>query len=53
MKPRKSHMSPHGGRSREEEPPDVLTVKDKTGVEGPEHLKIIYGRLRATAKEFI
>jgi len=53
MKPRKSHMSPHGGRSREEEPPDVLTVKDKITVEGPEHLKIIYGRLRATAKGFI
>ena len=34
-------------------PPDVLTVKDKITVEGPEHLKIIYGRLRATAEWFI
>jgi len=34
-------------------PPDVLTVKDKITVEGPEHLKIIYGRLRATAEGFI
>jgi len=34
-------------------PPDVLTVKDKITVEGPEHLKVIYGRLRATAEGFI
>jgi hypothetical protein len=34
-------------------PTNVLTVKDKITVEGPEHLKIVYGRLRATAEGFI
>jgi len=37
----------------ENKPPDVLTVKDKITVEGPEHLKVIYGRLRATAEGFV
>jgi len=30
-----------------ENPPDVLTVKDRIDVEGPEHLRVIYKRLRA------
>jgi len=34
-------------------PPDVLTVKDKISVEGPEHKRVIYGRLRAMAESFI
>ena len=28
-------------------PPDVLTVKDRIDVEGPEHKRVIYKRLRA------
>ena len=28
-------------------PPDVLTVKDRISVEGPEYLRCIYGRLKA------
>ena len=31
-------------------PPDVLTVKDRIDVEGPEHLRIVYKRLRAMAE---
>lgn len=34
-------------------PPEVLTVKDRIQVEGPEHLKVIYGRLRAQAESFM
>jgi hypothetical protein len=34
-------------------PPDVPTVKDNITVEGPEHLKAIYGRLKAAAEWFI
>jgi hypothetical protein len=30
-----------------ENPPDVLTVKDRIDVEGPEHLRVIYKGLRA------
>jgi hypothetical protein len=30
-----------------ENPPDVLTVKDRIDVEGPEHLRVMYKRLRA------
>jgi len=30
-----------------ENPPDVLTVKDRIDVEGPEHLRAVYKRLRA------
>jgi hypothetical protein len=30
-----------------ENPPDVLTVKDRIDVEGPEHLRVVYKRLRA------
>jgi len=30
-----------------ENPPDVLTVKDRIDVEGPEYLRVVYKRLRA------
>lgn len=31
-------------------PSDVLSVKDRIDVEGPEHLRIVYKRLRAKAE---
>jgi hypothetical protein len=31
-------------------PPDVLTVKDRIDVEGPEHLRVIYKGLRAMSE---
>jgi len=34
-------------------PPDVLTVKNRIQVEGPEHKHVIYKRLRAMAESFI
>jgi len=34
-------------------PPDILTVKDRIQVEGPKHLKVIYGRLRTMAESLI
>ncbi len=33
-----------------ENPPDVLTVKDRIDVEGPEHLRVVYKELRAMAE---
>jgi len=36
-----------------ENPPDVLTVKDRIDVEGPEHKRVVYKRLRAVVKGFI
>jgi len=48
-----THVIPWRKLKGRTNPPDVLTVKDKITVEGPEHLKIIYGRLRATAEWFI
>jgi hypothetical protein len=33
-----------------ENPPDVLSVKDHIDVEGPEHLRVIYKRLRAMSE---
>ena len=33
-----------------ENPSDVLTVKDRIDVEGPEHLRVIYKRLRAKSE---
>jgi hypothetical protein len=33
-----------------ESPPDVLSVKDRIDVEGPEHLRVIYKGLRAKAE---
>jgi len=34
-------------------PPDVLTVKDRIDVEGPEYKRVIYKRLRALVEGFI
>jgi hypothetical protein len=48
-----SHIIPWRKLKGRTNPPDVLTVKDKISVEGPEHLKAVYGRLRATAEGFI
>jgi hypothetical protein len=36
-----------------ENPSDVLTVKDRIDVEGPEHKRVVYKRLRAVVKGFI
>jgi len=36
-----------------ENPPDVLTVRDRIDVEGPEHKRVIYKRLRALVEGFI
>ncbi|MGD0070578.1 MAG: transposase [Candidatus Bathyarchaeia archaeon] len=33
-----------------ENPPDVLTVKDRIDVEGPEHLRVVYKMLRAKSE---
>jgi len=38
---------------RLKDPPDVLIVKDRISVEGPEHKCVIYGRLRASVESFI
>jgi hypothetical protein len=35
-----------------ENPPDVLTVKDRIDVEGPEYLRVVYKRLRAMVEGF-
>jgi hypothetical protein len=48
-----AHVIPWRKLKGRTNPPNVLTVKDKITVEGPEHLKIIYGRLRATAEGFM
>ena len=34
-------------------PPDVLTVKDRIDVEGPEYKRVVYKRLRALVEGFI
>ena len=34
-------------------PPDVLTVKDRIDVEGPEYKRVVYKRLRAVVEGFI
>ena len=36
-----------------ENPPDVLTVKDRIDVEGPEWMRAVYKRLRALVEGFI
>jgi hypothetical protein len=36
-----------------ENPPGVLTVKDRIDVEGPEHKRVVYKRLRAMVEGFI
>ena len=36
-----------------ENPPEVLTIKDRIDVEGPEYKRVIYKRLRALVEGFI
>lgn len=36
-----------------ENPPDVLTVKNRILVEGPEHKRVVFKRLRARVESFI
>ena len=48
-----AHLIPWRRVKGRENPPDVLTVKDKISVEGPEHKRVIYGRLRARVEGFI
>lgn len=36
-----------------ENPPEVLTVKNRISIEGPEHKCVIYGRLRASVEGFV
>jgi hypothetical protein len=48
-----AHVIPWRKLKGRTNPPNVLTVKDKITVEGPEHLKAIYGRLRAAAEGFM
>jgi hypothetical protein len=48
LKARKtSNIIPWRRLKGRENPQDVLSVKDRIGVEGPEHLRVIYKRLRA------
>jgi len=46
------HLIPWRRLKGRANPPDVLTVKDKIQVEGPEHMRVVYGRLRAQAESF-
>lgn len=50
---RVSHIIPWRRLKGRRNPLDVLTVKDRIDVEGPEHKRIIYGRLRAKVESFI
>ena len=43
-------MATAEGRSR---PPGVSTVKNRIQVEGPEHKRVVFGRLLARVKSFI
>jgi hypothetical protein len=36
-----------------ENPPDVLTIRERIDVEGPEHKRVVYKRLRAVVEGFI
>lgn len=48
-----SHIIPWRRLKGRENPPEVLTVKDRISVEGPEHKCVIYGRLRASVEGFV
>jgi len=52
-KRRIEHLIPWRRLRGRENPPDVLTVKDRIGVEGPEHKRVVFGRLRARIEGFI
>jgi hypothetical protein len=47
------HVSPWRRMRRRVNPPEVLSVKDRIDVEGPEHLRCVYHRLRAPAEGLI
>ena len=44
------HVIPWRRLKGRDNPPDVLTVKDRISVEGPEYLHCIYGRLKAMSE---
>ena len=44
------HIIPWRRLKGRENPPDVLTVKDRIDVEGPERLRVVYKRLRAMSE---
>jgi len=48
-----SHVIPWRRMRRRVNPPTVLSVKDRIDVEGPEHLRCVYHRLRAPAEGLI
>jgi len=48
-----SHVIPWRRMRRRVNPPEVLSVKDRIDVEGPEHLRCVYHRLRAPAEGLI
>jgi hypothetical protein len=50
---RMSHVIPWRRLKRRVNPVDVLSVKDRIDVEGPEYLRAVYHRLRAPAEGFI
>ena len=47
------HLIPWRRVKGRENPPDVLTVKDRINVEGPDHKRVVFGRLRARVESFI
>jgi hypothetical protein len=47
------HVIPWRRMRRRVNPPHVLSVKDRIAVEGPEHLRCVYHRLRAPAEGLI
>jgi len=44
------HVIPYRRLKGRENPPDVLTIKDRIDVEGPEYLRCIYKRLKAMSE---
>jgi hypothetical protein len=48
-----SHVIPWRRMRRRVNPPTVLSVKERIDVEGPEHLRCVYHRLRAPAEGLI
>ena len=47
-----SHIIARRRLKRRVNPPDVLTVKDRIDVEGPEWMRVVYKRLRAVVEGF-
>jgi len=48
-----SHVIPGRRLKRRVNPAEVLSVKDRIDVEGPEHLRCVYHRLRAPTEGLI